>query len=273
MQGWIKLHRKILENPITTNPNYGWTFIVLLLKANHQDNEFLHGNSLVQVKRGQLVTGRKALAKEIGINENTLQVVLKNLEHLHMIQQQTNNRFRLITIVNYDKYQDDQQQNNNKITTNQQQNNTNKNVKKEKNEKNISTSKSKAQSSGLPSEEIDGKLVTPSVKTYSAPTEAPPKVSSNSELVQVLEAFNKATGKNFKSTLSWSGNFKKWRKEYSLDEIKKAIENIPNHSWFSKTPEAQKLDIFFRTNKDWIADCLQVKAKPKEVYFIPQNYE
>lgn len=145
-------------------------------------------------------------------------------------------------------------------------------VKLSKQEK-LSTSKSKAQSSKLPSKETLGNIVTPSVETYSAPTEGNPKVSSNSEVEQVLEVFNKATGKSFKSTLSWGGNFKKWRKEYSLDEIKKAIENIPNHSWFSKTPEAQKPDIFFRTNKDWIADCLQVKVKPKEVYFIPQNYE
>lgn len=134
--GWIKLHRKFLDSSLIGNANYIATFTVLLLLASHSDTEFIHGNVLIKLKRGQLVTGRKKLSSLTGIKEGTIQSILKTLETIHVIQQQTNNRYRVITIINYDKYQDGQQQTDNKITTTQQQNNTFKNVKNVKKEKN-----------------------------------------------------------------------------------------------------------------------------------------
>lgn len=94
---------------------------------------------------------------------------------------------------------------------------------------------------------------------------------NNKETKQILEVFNKVTGKDLKSSLSWEKNFKRWRLEYSLEEIIKAIENMKYHKWFIENQTAQKPDVFFKTNKDWISDCLQVRKKKKENYFIPDD--
>ena len=78
------------------------------------------------------------------ISESKVQRILKEFENEHQIEQQTSPRNRLISIVNWSEYQNNEhqseQQVNNKRTTNEQQMNTNKNVKNEKNVKNVSSS-------------------------------------------------------------------------------------------------------------------------------------
>lgn len=140
MEGWIRLHRKLLDNPISKNPKYSWLWVVLLLLANHEENEFLLGNQLIKVRRGQFITGRKQLSKQSGIKEGTVETILDFLEIQHQIQQQKTSKYRLITIINYDRYQPVQQvklqQIDNRLTTELQQNDTNNNDKNEKNDNN-----------------------------------------------------------------------------------------------------------------------------------------
>jgi len=133
--GWIKLHRKLLENPISQKPHYAWLWIVLLLKANHSDNDFIWNGEKQTCKRGQILTGRKQLSLETNLKQGTIENILKYLEKDGQIEQQKTNKFRLITVKNYDKYQEVKQQSDNKVTTKWQQNDTNNNNKNEKNEK------------------------------------------------------------------------------------------------------------------------------------------
>lgn len=130
--GWVKIHRKLLENPICQKPNYFSLWIYLLLKANHKEHKYMWNGEIIVIKEGQMVTGRKALSSETGIPETTIERVLDYLEKSSQIGQQKTTKFRLITIINWKEYQNAD----NKRTTNGQQTDTNKNEKKEKNEKN-----------------------------------------------------------------------------------------------------------------------------------------
>lgn len=142
MQGYIKLYRKILENPVVTKDSDFfaiWTY--LLLNASHNHYEVVFEGSKITLNPGQLITGRKSIATFFtNISESKVQRVLKTLENERQIEQQTTPRNRLITIVNWIEYQQSEQQNeqqvNNKRTTNEQQVNTTKNVKNVKNVKN-----------------------------------------------------------------------------------------------------------------------------------------
>jgi hypothetical protein len=138
MQGWIKLHRQILENPISKKPNYLALWIILILKSNHEPNTFIWNKKKQVCNRGQLLTGRNQLSIESGISSGTIENILNYLESEHQIEQQKTSKFRLITIKNYNKYQEGkqeiEQQNDNRMTTELQQNDTNKNDKNEKNE-------------------------------------------------------------------------------------------------------------------------------------------
>lgn len=144
MEGWIKLHRKTLDNPIITkDSDFLAVWIYLLLNTTHKEYDVLFKGERVTLKRGQLLTGRKSISEKLKIDENKVQRILKSLENEHQIEQQKSNKNRLITIVSWDKYQQDEQQNeqqlNNKRTTTEQQVNTNKNVKNIKNDNNITT--------------------------------------------------------------------------------------------------------------------------------------
>lgn len=104
-QGFVLLHRKLLENPIIEKPAYLSLWITLLLLANHEEKTFIFNKESHTLTRGQLITGRSKLAKLTGIPASTIEDILKYLENSLQIRQQSNSRFRVITILNYDKYQ------------------------------------------------------------------------------------------------------------------------------------------------------------------------
>lgn len=138
--GYIKLYRKMLENPcLRGNPNRISVWIYLLLNATHREQQKWFGKSSILLKKGQLITGRVSIKRATGVNEKTVQRVLSVLVLEHLIEQQTSNKNRLITILNWDKYQGSEQQNeqqmSNKRATSEQQASTNKNVKNVKNDK------------------------------------------------------------------------------------------------------------------------------------------
>ena len=136
MQGWIAIHRKFMDSSIYKDSQAVHLWLHLLLRANHQGKEVIQGLNVYTVERGQILTGRKALSTETGINESKIQRLLKVFEKCHMIEQQTNNVNRLISILKYDDYQASEQQMNNKRTASEQQVNTNNNDNNDNNEKN-----------------------------------------------------------------------------------------------------------------------------------------
>ena len=133
--GWISLHRKILDNPIVCkNSDYFSVWCYLLLNATHKEQDKIFKNERITLKKGQLITGRKAIASQFNISESKVQRILKKLEIEQQIEQQTGNKNRLISIVRWIDYQCNEQQieqqvNNNR-TTSEQQVNTNNNVNK-----------------------------------------------------------------------------------------------------------------------------------------------
>ncbi len=153
-QGWVKLHRSILEWEWYSDINTKVLFLHLLLKSNHKDKKFQG----MTVKRGQVVTGLSILSLETSLSVQRLRTSLNKLKSTNEITIETSTKGTVITIVNYDFYQisdDDQQaeqqtsnkrstseqQTSNKRSTSEQQTSnkrstTNKNVKKYKNVKN-----------------------------------------------------------------------------------------------------------------------------------------
>ncbi len=142
-QGWIKIHRQLLENPLIGKPNYLALWIILLLKANHKPKTFIWNGKKQICSEGQLLTGRNELSKQSGICAGTVENILKYLEIEQQIEQQKTNKFRLITIKKWKDYQKNEQhfeqQIDNRLTTDCHQIDTNKNDNNEKNEKNIAT--------------------------------------------------------------------------------------------------------------------------------------
>jgi len=107
MNGWIKLHRKMLENPILMESNdYLALWIYLLLNATHRKHETIFGGKVITLEPGQLVTGRNKLAKELHLQGMKVDRMLFCLESAQMIEQTKKSGVgRIITITAWDEYQ------------------------------------------------------------------------------------------------------------------------------------------------------------------------
>jgi len=144
MQGWIKIHRSILDWEWYGDINMTRLFTHLILKANHKDKR----REGIIIKRGQIKTGRIQLSLETGLSQQSIRTCLSKLKSTNEITIKVTSKFSIITIVKFDTYQENQpsinhqsnQQTNQPPTSDQpaanQQSTTNKNVKKLKNGKN-----------------------------------------------------------------------------------------------------------------------------------------
>ena len=121
--GWIKIHRKLMEWEWYGEPNMVTMWIHLLLSANHKPKQW-HGKI---IERGQLVTSLESLANSCGLSFQQTRTCLDRLVNGNQIIKESTNKYTLITICKYEDYQGieelQQQTNNNPITNNQQTNN------------------------------------------------------------------------------------------------------------------------------------------------------
>ena len=132
-QGWIKLHRKHLDNPVSSNPKYLAVWIHILLMANHEDKKIIFNNETIVIKRGSFISSVRKLAKKTNINPKTLHRIIKWLKNETLIETQTTNKFTVFTVLNWDAYQKDETQNekpgkhkgNTKVTQGKPNNNDN----------------------------------------------------------------------------------------------------------------------------------------------------
>lgn len=132
MEGWISTYRKILENPIVCkDSDYFAVWMYLLLNATHKESPAIFNKKKIILKKGQLITGRKTIAEKFDISESKVQRILKTFEIEQQIEQQTCSRNRLISIINWNEYQQSEQRIeqpvNNERTTSEQPVNTNNN--------------------------------------------------------------------------------------------------------------------------------------------------
>jgi len=101
VNGWIKLHRSLMEWTWYHDHKTLKLFIHFLLKANIKDNEWQG----IHIKRGSFVTSRKNLSTETGLTEREVRTALSRLEKTGEITRKTTNKYTLITLINYDNYQ------------------------------------------------------------------------------------------------------------------------------------------------------------------------
>ena len=140
MNGYIKLHRKLVNWEWYTDQNTFKLFIHCLLMANHKPNKWRG----IVIGTGEFVTSLEKLSVETGMTIQQVRTSLKRLISTDEIAKKSTSQFTSIKVLKYCDYQTSENETNipnNKPTTNQQQTNnkritTNKNDKNDKNDKN-----------------------------------------------------------------------------------------------------------------------------------------
>ena len=137
MQGYIKLHRQIMEWEWYKSIPVKVLFLHCLLRANHADKKWQG----VLVKKGSFVTSLDNLAFETGLSKRQVRTALNKLKSTHEVTHQTTRHYSIIIVNNWDKFQLDDTQLNTQMThkrhTSDTQVTLNNNDKNDKNDKNV----------------------------------------------------------------------------------------------------------------------------------------
>jgi hypothetical protein len=122
-KGYVKVWRKIEDSGLMQMPNTLALFMHILFNATHKDRKLGTPAGVIELKRGQYVSGRIELARVLKQSEQQVRTSLKKLELMKILTIQATNRYSIYTIENYSKYQDEQptdnQPNNQQSTSNQ----------------------------------------------------------------------------------------------------------------------------------------------------------
>ena len=100
MEGFIGIYRKMMKWEWYQDHNTKAVFLHLLLLASHEGGRW-QGQS---IERGQLITGRKRLAKDLKLSERQIRTSLSKLKSTNEIAIKATNKNSVITITEYDTY-------------------------------------------------------------------------------------------------------------------------------------------------------------------------
>lgn len=104
--GYVKIHRKLLSNPIVMKDcEHLAIWVYLLLHATHKEMNVIFNGKKIMLKSGQLITGARAIANDLEINKDKVQRVLNEFKTDTQIDTLVSPKGRLITILNWEKYQ------------------------------------------------------------------------------------------------------------------------------------------------------------------------
>lgn len=135
--GYIKLHRQMLDWEWYSNIPVKILFLHCLLRANHKDNKWQG----ITIEKGSFITSYEKLSIETGLTIKQIRTALDKLKMTGEVASKTTNQYSIISIKNWDKYQAEGKQEGkpraNKGQAEGKQRATNNNDKNEENEENI----------------------------------------------------------------------------------------------------------------------------------------
>lgn len=132
-QGFIKLHRSIQKWEWYQNSNTKDVFLHLLLNAQWEDSRFQG----YEVPKGSMVTSYGSIARSLKLSVQSVRTSLNHLKSTGEITIKSTNKFIVVSVANWEKYQCVEEsankqinkETNNQLTINQQTTNNIKEIK------------------------------------------------------------------------------------------------------------------------------------------------
>lgn len=250
MEGWIKLHRSLLESDFWKCETFsrGQAWVDLLMLANFKDSFFYKRGVKIDVKRGQLGRSEVELSDRWKWSRSKVRKFLKDLEKEQQIKVVKSSVTQVITIIKYNDFQSEEQQKDSKRTAERQQKDSkkphiknDKNDKKEKNEEEIIKEIYKLYPSTCP---IKGNS---NGKTKKNKDKIKSILKSKEETVESLKAKIERYTRDCKNTKTYFMNFGTF------------LNNLPDYSEEEKKDELKEENIYL-----WIKK--QLEEEPKKTF-------
>jgi DNA-binding transcriptional regulator YhcF (GntR family) len=106
-KGWIKIHKKIIDSAVWSDPLRLKAWIHILVSANYEDKDWFANGRLIRIQRGQFMTSHRKLSEAWGCSISTVNRILKQFVDLNMIEvEKPHNVGTLLTVVKYSDFQD-----------------------------------------------------------------------------------------------------------------------------------------------------------------------
>lgn len=106
-EGWIKIDRNLLKWRWFTDGPTLIVWIYLLLQANYEERDF----KTLTIRRGELVRSQAQIAADTGLSLKSVRTALEHLEATGEVARRRHGKNVVISIPNYDRYQDNRQDN------------------------------------------------------------------------------------------------------------------------------------------------------------------
>jgi|GEM_PF-1154230 len=110
-RGYVRFYRKALDSGWIRNHKLWAFWSWCLLKATHKEYGAIVGLQVVHLTPGQFIFGLKKAAEETGLTIREVRTVLDFLKKAQNVTVKTTNKYSVITIVNWESYQGDSQEN------------------------------------------------------------------------------------------------------------------------------------------------------------------
>lgn len=209
MAGWIKLYRELGDKPIwlESTSDQRSVLMALLMMVNYEPNKWEWQGKQYECMPGQVITSLPKIAERSGkgVSIQNVRTALKRFEKLGFLTDESTNKNRLITIVNWAIYQgsDDEpnRQTNKQLTGNQQA--TNRQLTAIKN---------------IRTKEEKNKEVKDIVEQ---------KPDDPIPYREIIDYLNQQTGKSFRHSAAANKKLIKarWNEGYTTDQFKRVIDN------------------------------------------------
>lgn len=149
MEGYFKIHRKILDSQVFAHPIALKIWVWILARAGYSDRfvpfKINRGETTIKLQPGQFIFGRLKAEDELNIDGSTIYKWIQKFasEDFDMISIKSNNHYTIVTINHWEQYQNGEhdkvttkeQPSDSQVTAKEQPCNTNNNNKESKESK------------------------------------------------------------------------------------------------------------------------------------------
>jgi len=215
-------------------------FIHFLLLANHEGATWQG----LDIEKGQFITGLDKLHASTGISVQTLRTCINRLKSTGEITNKSTNKFRLITIVNWEDYQCDDKKvtskSTNNLTNNQQT--TNKQLTANKNDKNDKNDKKTATNVADTSKKKKNPETPMDLQGFVAWARSSPQ-----HHIQIIADWAEVTTPDLKTYGQWQSYIKRHLRPaqsltpFTEQQMQKAFDQIQSSSDWLKKPTLETL--------------------------------
>lgn len=105
--GYVKLWRKSIDSGMMQNPELWVFWCWCLMKATWKPRQVMVDLQTINLNPGEFIFGRRSSGVELNFSEQKIRTFVKKLKTMQNITIKSTNKFSIISIVNWDIYQQD----------------------------------------------------------------------------------------------------------------------------------------------------------------------